>query len=190
MPEFPRRYALGTSWTSIYNTAEHGFNITTFYRRAADRSPSLLIVKDSRNFVFGCFVNSAWHAEPQYYGTGESFVFSLQPKFEVFHWTRKNSNFICSRADFSMSLVLLRMFFTNIILFQLPLAAGTIHSVLPLLSIASLTSFFFYSGNFALWLDNEFNHGTSRTSSTYDNPCLASGEEFSCVRLEVWAYES
>ena len=37
-------------------------------------------------------------------------------------------------------------------------------------------------GHFALFLDGELLHGTSGTSETFENPCLASAEGFAMVK--------
>eukprot|EP01101_Sappina_pedata_P003552 TRINITY_DN1428_c0_g2_i2.p1 TRINITY_DN1428_c0_g2~~TRINITY_DN1428_c0_g2_i2.p1 ORF type:complete len:291 (+),score=104.77 TRINITY_DN1428_c0_g2_i2:1123-1995(+) len=44
-------------------------------------------------------------------------------------------------------------------------------------------------GGYGLWLDAEFNRGVSQTCETFKNKCLASGEEFTCLALEVWGLE-
>lgn len=41
-------------------------------------------------------------------------------------------------------------------------------------------------GHFALFLDGELLHGTSGTSETFGNPCLASGEDFTIGKIELW----
>jgi len=51
-------------------------------RRASEhRGPCVLVVRDRRGAVFGCFAAEAWRVAPRYYGTGESFVFQLQARF-------------------------------------------------------------------------------------------------------------
>lgn len=37
-----------------------------------------------------------------------------------------------------------------------------------------------------LWLDDNFDFGSSYPCETYGNECLASGQDFECVALEVW----
>lgn len=41
-------------------------------------------------------------------------------------------------------------------------------------------------GVFGLWVDEQLLAGSSRPTMTYDNPCLASSEEFECAQVEVW----
>jgi hypothetical protein len=37
-----------------------------------------------------------------------------------------------------------------------------------------------------LWLDEDFEFGTSYPCETFGNECLASGRDFDCVVLEAW----
>ena len=41
-------------------------------------------------------------------------------------------------------------------------------------------------GKFSLHVDEDLNHGSSGQSETFDNPCLASGEDFTCIDFQVW----
>jgi len=41
---------------------------------------------------------------------------------------------------------------------------------------------------FALWLDEELLHGNSGESETFDNRCLASGNEFEIMYVELWSF--
>uniref|UniRef100_A0A7S4L149 TLDc domain-containing protein n=2 Tax=Guillardia theta TaxID=55529 RepID=A0A7S4L149_GUITH len=43
------------------------------------------------------------------------------------------------------------------------------------------------SGSPAIWIDSDFNRGTSGANKTYRSRCLASDESFTCIHLEVWA---
>lgn len=43
-----------------------------------------------------------------------------------------------------------------------------------------------FSGNFAIWLDSDLFHGSSRASDTFNNPCLSNAEQFECLYFEVW----
>ena len=43
-------------------------------------------------------------------------------------------------------------------------------------------------GKFGLWFDATFTQGTSESSPTYNNKCLASSEHFKVVAVEVWSF--
>ncbi|MPC97048.1 TLD domain-containing protein 2 [Portunus trituberculatus] len=44
--------------------------------------------------TFGAVVSCSLHVSELYYGTGESFLFSFQPEFQVFSWTGENTFFV------------------------------------------------------------------------------------------------
>ncbi|KAG6399756.1 hypothetical protein SASPL_141240 [Salvia splendens] len=43
-------------------------------------------------------------------------------------------------------------------------------------------------GHFALYLDGDLLSGSSSSSETYDNPCLALSEEFDIKEVELWGF--
>ncbi|EFA83014.1 hypothetical protein PPL_03796 [Heterostelium album PN500] len=45
-----------------------------------------------------------------------------------------------------------------------------------------------FNGKYGLWLDSEFNEGTSSRSETFDNDPLANEEDFKCVGMEIWGF--
>lgn len=47
-------------------------------RKAAEVGPCVMVVRDRGRAVFGCYTPERWRPAPRYYGTGESFVFTLQ----------------------------------------------------------------------------------------------------------------
>lgn len=60
----------------------HGISLQTLYRncaKAASGSASLLVMRDAGGHIFGCFATEHWHTAPRFYGSGETFVFQLQP---------------------------------------------------------------------------------------------------------------
>jgi len=42
--------------------------------------------------------------------------------------------------------------------------------------------------NFGLWMDSDFERGSSTHCETFDNPCLSSTEDFQILLLEVWGF--
>jgi len=95
----PRRYA-SVDWRLLYSTQRHGISLNTFYSRTDEIAPSILIIQDSNLNTFGAFASVSWQISKCYYGTGESFLFTLKPHFEVFNWTRSNSYFMLSNEEF------------------------------------------------------------------------------------------
>lgn len=50
--------------------------------------------------IFGGFASQSWSIQSRYYGTGESFLFTLKPKSQIYKWTKKNSFFMYSTSSF------------------------------------------------------------------------------------------
>ena len=73
----PARYRL-SDWTLQYSMGRHGISLQTMYRRGAGSAPTILVVRDTMGYVFGCYTSESWRVAPRYYGTGETFVFQLQ----------------------------------------------------------------------------------------------------------------
>ena len=59
---------------------------------AAIDSPVLLVVQDSKGKLFGAMVSGPLRISKEFYGTGESFLFSLDDNGEIsiFFWTGCN----------------------------------------------------------------------------------------------------
>jgi hypothetical protein len=57
-----------------------------------------MFVKTDENEVFGAFASESWQKNPKYYGTGECFLFAVDPQ-KIAPWTKKNNYFMFSRDD-------------------------------------------------------------------------------------------
>ena len=79
----PPRFRHST-WNLIYSTNKHGISLQTLYRKAAGVVPTILLVKDSSDFIFGGYCSEAWKMGPRFYGTGETFVFQLEVHPSIF----------------------------------------------------------------------------------------------------------
>lgn len=167
-------------WKMAYSSKRDGISLRSLYRAAAreasakngSSAESLLFVRDSRGNAFGAFATEPWRVHQRYYGTGESFVFTVEHEswspasatsekdaddakqknrgVFAFRWSQRNDYFMFGRADCA--------------------AVG--------------------GGNgFALWLDEELLRGNSAPSETFDNPCLSGGvKDFEIVYVELWTF--
>ncbi|KAI8052344.1 TLD-domain-containing protein [Syncephalis plumigaleata] len=45
------------------------------------------------------------------------------------------------------------------------------------------------NGKFGIWLDSNFDNGSSMPCATFDNPTLSTHESFTCAHLEIWALQ-
>ncbi|XP_036818835.1 oxidation resistance protein 1 isoform X1 [Oncorhynchus mykiss] len=97
--ELPPR-TVGHMWHLAYSTSLHGSSLKSLYRKLnGSDSPVLMVIKDSLNQVFGSFLSHPLRPSETFYGTGETFLFMLHPRFKCFRWTRENSFFIKGDLD-------------------------------------------------------------------------------------------
>ena len=92
-------------WKLLFTTSDHGRSIISVLSRAHDRGPTLVIVCDRQQLIFGAFAASPWRREPEphFYGTGEGFLFSTWPAdegFRAWHWSGRNRFFQIASHDF------------------------------------------------------------------------------------------
>ncbi|XP_013986365.1 TBC1 domain family member 24 [Salmo salar] len=96
----PERFALFNP-KRLFSTNEHGRSLASFYSRVEGHEPAILLLKTVDEEVCGAFLSTDLiqrkkydSEEPAYFGTGESFVFTLRPGMEryqraVVHITAK-----------------------------------------------------------------------------------------------------
>ncbi|XP_035249083.1 oxidation resistance protein 1a isoform X1 [Anguilla anguilla] len=91
---------IGYPWTLAFGTSKHGMSIKTLYRAMQGQdTPVLLVIKDSDGGIFGALASEPFKVSDGFYGTGETFLFSFYPEFEVFKWTGDNMFFIKGDMD-------------------------------------------------------------------------------------------
>ena len=100
--QLPTRYRL-SDWTLLYSSVKHGISLQTLYRKAAGKHPSILVMRDKTGYIFGCFVTEGWRSAAKYYGTGETFVFQLEPSQKAYSWSHKNNYFLfCTQESLAV----------------------------------------------------------------------------------------
>lgn len=156
LPKFrdilPRQHQ-HSDWILAYSSYQHGISLATFYRKMAEvTSATIMIIRDTKGCMFGCYASHPWECSDKYFGSGECFVFKLRPELRTYLWTGKNPYFLMGKRD------------------SIVVGGG--------------------DGNPALWLDEDFNHGTSATSLTFGNDVLASSSDFQIDGLEVWGFQA
>jgi hypothetical protein len=88
-----------SDWTLLYSTERHGVSLTTFFNKTKRKGPSYLVIEDDAGFRFGAFISDSWEPQRSYYGTGECFLFTLYPSFNIYPWSQLNEYFIYSKED-------------------------------------------------------------------------------------------
>lgn len=97
--ELPPR-TVGHNWKLSYSTSSHGSSLKSLYRKvSASDSPAVIVIKDALDEVFGAFLSHPLRPSETFYGTGETFLFMLHPRFKCFRWTGENSFFIKGDLD-------------------------------------------------------------------------------------------
>lgn len=87
-------------WVLLYSTLRDGISMQTLLRKSKGKAPTVLLVRDMKKHVFGAFCSEPWRISSRYYGTGETFVFRVEPNPAVWHWWWKKSNEV--QNDFFM----------------------------------------------------------------------------------------
>lgn len=92
----PERFAL-FSPIRLFNTAEHGRSLASFYSHVEGHEPAVLMIKTVDEEVFGAFLSTDVIERRKhdsdgliYFGTGECFVFTLRPSMERYQQAMVN----------------------------------------------------------------------------------------------------
>lgn len=100
---FPPRYH-NLNWHLLFQLSRDGCLYSSFYKQVHKQTPIILLLKNNFSDRYGVYSPSGFQpSSDQYYGTGETFIFRLTPKFECFRWTKANSFFInCSDNEIAI----------------------------------------------------------------------------------------
>ncbi|KAM6995567.1 oxidation resistance protein 1a isoform 3-T3 [Tautogolabrus adspersus] len=91
---------IGYPWTLAFGTSKHGMSIKSLYRAMQGQdTPVLMVIKDGDGQVFGALASEPFKISDGFYGTGETFLFTFNPEFEVYKWTGDNMFFIKGDMD-------------------------------------------------------------------------------------------
>ncbi|CAG0899990.1 unnamed protein product [Cyprideis torosa] len=91
----------GYPWKMAFNTDRDGFSLAEMYRRMTDvHSMVLIIIEDMFFQKFGAILTDKPEVKDQYYGRGESFLFTFRAgDFKTFKWIGENEFFIRCYED-------------------------------------------------------------------------------------------
>lgn len=65
-------------WQLLFSTSHDGISYSTLFCRAGNACPVYVLVEDAKGHVFGAYASQGIRDSSQFYGTGESFVFSFE----------------------------------------------------------------------------------------------------------------
>lgn len=85
------------TWLLLFSTSTDGFSLQNMMRKLSERRQStglLLVLSDLNKNVFGAFMSGVPSMGNEHFeGTGETFLFKLQPAIKAFKWTGENNFF-------------------------------------------------------------------------------------------------
>ena len=67
-----------SQWQLLFTTRRDGYSHFTFFEKLSNMPETILVVKDTKGYVFGAFLTEEWHRSSNFYGDGYSFVFSFR----------------------------------------------------------------------------------------------------------------
>lgn len=151
----------------LYTTEEHGCSLTTFYFKVDRYEPTLMIIETCAGDVFGAYCSTNWMerntisdrgTRNAYFGTGETFLFSLSPVQSKYPWVGiGNDGNVCH---------------TN----ELFMAADN-----KMITIGG-------GNGQAILMDENIRFGKTGSCSTFNNPPLCPGQDFEIKIMEVYGF--
>ncbi|XP_055613159.1 GTPase-activating protein skywalker-like isoform X4 [Uranotaenia lowii] len=151
----------------LYTTEEHGCSLTTFYVRVEQHEPTLLMIKTCNNEVFGAYCSTRWYERnlkdergqrQAYFGTGETFLFSLYPERAKYPWVGIEGDKGLGHAS------------------ELFMAADS-----KMITIGG-------GEGQAIWMDENIRFGKTDRCQTFNNPPLCVSGDFEIRVLEVYGF--
>ncbi|KAL6307308.1 TLD-domain-containing protein [Sparassis latifolia] len=103
-PHFPALARLPRSWLLLYSLDQNGISLNTLYMRCQNHTGgALVILRDSRNAVFGAWMGEGIHlSKGAYFGSGESFLWKRIPdnQLKIYKWSGKNDYVALCESDY------------------------------------------------------------------------------------------
>ncbi|KAM9583819.1 TBC1 domain family member 24 isoform 2-T2 [Trichechus inunguis] len=200
----PERFALCQPLL-LFSSLQHGYSLTRFYFQCEGHEPTLLLIKTTQKEVCGAYLSTDWSERNKFggklgfFGTGECFVFRLQPEVQRYEWV------VIKHPELTKVSSLMSSETT-----ATPAPPG--HSIStdpadrlsPFLAtrhfnLPSKTESMFMAGGSdcliigggggqALFIDGDLNRGRTGHCDTFNNQALCS-ENFLIAAIEVWGFQ-
>lgn len=81
-------------WRFLFSTKCHGESFSMLLGKILDKGPTVIVVADENDFVFGGFASESWSLSPKFQGDVKCFLFTLQPEVKVFLPTGYNDHYM------------------------------------------------------------------------------------------------
>ncbi|CAH0478583.1 unnamed protein product [Peronospora belbahrii] len=82
-----------------FTTRVHGWNFLSFFSRLGNKGPTIVVVQDEHENIFGAFCSASWKRSKLFFGNGRTFVFSLRPRMRAYTWSGFDSSFMYTQHD-------------------------------------------------------------------------------------------
>ncbi|KAJ6820934.1 TLD domain-containing protein 1 isoform X1 [Iris pallida] len=71
-------------WKLLYHSATNGLSFNTFMGNiSSGDGPTVLVIKDSKGYIYGGYASQPWERKGDFYGDMKSFLFQLYPKASI-----------------------------------------------------------------------------------------------------------
>ncbi|XP_018009861.1 MTOR-associated protein MEAK7 [Hyalella azteca] len=84
---------LRCQWRLLFCNHTHGDSFSILMKQIVGKGPTLVVVEDEEGNKFGGFASASWEVRPQFHGTAESFLFSINPYAGIYRSTGYNTNY-------------------------------------------------------------------------------------------------
>ncbi|KAJ3018397.1 UNVERIFIED_CONTAM: hypothetical protein HDU68_011172 [Siphonaria sp. JEL0065] len=168
----------------VFTTRDHGHHITTMYNRAMGRKPLMMVIETSSS-IFGAYLSDGFPEDESgrglYYGTGETFLFTLSPFAKLYPWVGRTDDLDGPAGDVKISSDENALSRRDFVRYQ---ASMFIMANRHDLTVGGGGS------NVGLWLNGDLSYGTTGTCSTFENGPLTGNQEksFDCLNVEIFAF--
>jgi len=211
----PERAAVKTVEV-VFNSNNDGTSLQTFFSRVDPYEETIIIIRTIKNEVFGSYCSSSWSLRKNqaqsaakksyYFGNGETFLFTLQPRFSVYLWVGKtelenNYNQLTIDNDSSQSQIQKTndLKDTNEELnsrMQVPeyrprhrdSVSDSVSTQLFMSATSQELIIGSGNGSFGLWLDADLTRGKTDHCRTFNNKPLCADKDFTCKDVEVLGF--
>ena len=84
-----------SKWTLLYTPGRDGYSHLTFFEKLEEYEETVLVIRDTRNYIFGAFLTEEWRHTSNFYGDGYSFVFTFRDgdDLELYPATGETDNY-------------------------------------------------------------------------------------------------
>lgn len=178
----------------VFNSNIDGTSLQTFFSRVDPYEETIIIIRTTKNEVFGCYCSSSWSLrktqaqnaanKSHYFGNGETFLFTLQPKLSVYLWVGKtdSENLIQNISNNHISNHQPQQLNSH------TQPNGYISTQLFMSATSQELIVGSGNGSFGLWLDADLTRGKTDHCKTFNNQPLCEDKDFTCKDVEVLAF--